>query len=125
MVLAILGAAAVLLCLCALCYCTRKAVLKKRIERREKISPQLSTVEIVTRNAAPVTEEIIAGNAAQDTINHARVKATVERVRRQQEQRSRQRSAQWSTGTVPSAALAAPAPTTCGDSESESESERV
>jgi hypothetical protein len=120
MVLAILGAAAVLLCLCALCYCTRKAVLKKRIERREKISPQLSTVEIVTRNAAPVTEEIIAGNAAQDTINHARVKATVERVRRQQEQRS----ARSSTETVPSAQVV-PAPATSGESESDSETERV
>ena len=108
-----IGGAAALLCLC---YFVRKAVLKKRNERREKISPQRSTVEIIARNAVP---------ASQDLINHARVQATVERVRRTQEQRSRERFAQSSTGTVPSAAQAVPAPATSGESESESESERV
>ena len=133
-----IGGAAALLCLCYFCCASatsttsallrlvRKAVLKKKEERREKISPQRSTVEIVARNAAPATEEIVAGNPAQDQINHARVQATVERVRRQQEQRSRERSAQSSIGTVPSAAHeAVPAPATSGESESESESERV
>ena len=83
-VLAIAGGAAVFL---SLCYLARKAVLKKKDERREKISPQPSTVGIVARNAAPATE-IVAGNATQDQINHARVQATVARVRREQEQRA-------------------------------------
>ncbi len=102
MVLAIIGGHVALLCLCALCCCARKAVLKRfifNVERREKISPQRTTVEIVARNAAPGTEEIVPRNAAQDQANHVRVQATVERVRRQQEQRS----ARSSTRTVPPA----------------------
>ena len=110
-----IGGAAALLCLC---YCVRKAVLKRfifNVERREKISPQRTTVEIVARNAAPGTEEIVPRNAAQDQADHARVQATVERVRRQQEQRS----ARSSTGTVPPAQCV-PAPATSGESGSES-----
>ena len=124
-VLAIAGGAAVFL---SLCYLARKAVLKKKVERREKISPQLSTVGIVARNAAPATE-IVASNTTQDRINHARVQATVARVRREQEQRAARTSIGRApgTGSGTSAQAVFPAPATDEEStESESEeSDRV
>ena len=122
-VLAIAGGAAVFL---SLSYLARKAVLKKRVERREKISPQLSTVGIVARNAAPAATEIVAGNTTQDQRNHARVQATVARVRREQELRAARTSTVRAPGSGTSAQAVLPAPATDEEStESESELDRV